>query len=189
VWFATRLDIARHWIAKHKPPGGWQPSKLTRTLFVERFGGVYEHSPWIAEADYDAGLDAAADSAAGLAAAMARAAAKGSDAQKRALIDAHPDLAGKLALANELTPESTREQKGVGLDRLTPDELKRFSDANAAYRARFGVPFILAVRGKTKAEILAAFEARLQHDPAAEFKTALSEIDRIAALRIGEILA
>ena len=120
---------------------------------------------------------------------MARAAAKGDDKQKRALVDAHPDLAGKLALANALTPESRREQKSAGLDRLTPEELKRFSDANAAYRARFGVPFILAVKGKTKAEILAAFEARLKHDPAAEFKTALAEIDRIAALRIAEILA
>jgi OHCU decarboxylase len=135
------------------------------------------------------GLSAAEDAADGLARAMARAAAKGSDQQKRALIDAHPDLAGKLALAKALTAASTREQQSAGLDRLTPDELKRFSDANAAYRARFGVPFILAVKGKTKAEILAAFETRLQHDPSIEFKTALSEIDRIAALRIGEIMA
>jgi len=189
VWFATRLDIARHWIARHPPQGGWKPSKLTRTLFVERFGGVYEHSPWIAEAAYDAGLGPEADSADGLAKAMARAAAKGGEAQRRALIDAHPDLAGKLALAKALTAESSREQQGAGLDRLTPDELKRFSDSNAAYRARFGVPFILAVKGKTKAEILAAFEARLKHEPAAELKTALGEIDRIAALRIGEIMA
>jgi len=189
AWVATRLDIARHWIAKHPPKGGWKPSRLTRTLFVARFGGVYEHSPWIAEAAYDAGLGAQADSADGLAQAMARAAAAGDDKQKRALVDAHPDLAGKLALANALTPESRREQKSAGLDRLTPEELKRFSDANAAYRARFGVPFILAVKGKTKAEILAAFEARLKHDPAAEFKTALAEIDRIAALRIVEIMA
>jgi OHCU decarboxylase len=189
AWVATRLDIARHWIAKFPPPGGWKPSKLTKTLFVERFGGVYEHSPWIAEAAYDAGLGADADSADGLAQAMARAAAKGSDAERRALVDAHPDLAGSLALAEALTVESTREQKGAGLDRLTADELKRFSDANAAYRARFGVPFILAVKGKTKADILAAFEARLKHDPAAELETALVEIDRIAALRIAEIMA
>jgi OHCU decarboxylase len=120
---------------------------------------------------------------------MARAAAAGSEAQKRALVATHPDLAGKLALAKGLTAESTREQQGAGLDRLTPDELARFRDANAAYRARFGVPFILAVRGKTKADILAAFETRLQHDPAVEFKTALAEIDRIAALRIKEIMA
>jgi OHCU decarboxylase len=189
VWVATRLDIARHWIAKHKPKGGWKPSRLTRTLFVERFGGVYEHSRWIAEAAYDAALSAEADSADGLAKAMARAAAKGSETQKRALVDAHPDLAGKLVLANVLTAESSREQKGAGLYGLTPDELKRFGDLNAAYRARFGLPFILAVKGKTKADILAAFEARLKHDPAAELKTALIEIDKIAALRIAEIMA
>jgi len=88
-----------------------------------------------------------------------------------------------------LTAQSAREQKGAGLDRLTPDELERFGDANAAYRSRFGFPFILAIKGKTKADILAAFEARLQHDPAAELETALREIDRIAALRIAEIMA
>ena len=97
VWIPTRLDIARHWIAKHPPPGGWKPSQLTRTLFIERFGGVYEHSPWIAAAAYDAGLTSGADTAEGLAKALAAAAAKGTTEQKRALIEAHPDLAGKLA--------------------------------------------------------------------------------------------
>ena len=67
VWVPTRLDIARHWIAKHPPPGGWRPSRLTRTLFVERFGGVYEHSPWVAAAAYDAGLGPSADTAEGFA--------------------------------------------------------------------------------------------------------------------------
>src|SRR6202453_102194 len=96
VWIPTRLDIARHWIAKHSPPGGWKPSQLTRTLFVERFGGIYEHSRWVAEGAYDRGLGPQADTAAGLAAAMAAAVAAGSDEQKRALIAAHPDLAGRL---------------------------------------------------------------------------------------------
>ena len=105
VWIPTRLDIARHWIAKHPPPGGWKPSRLTRTLFVERFGGVYEHSPWVAAAAHDAGLTSEADSADGLAKALAAAAAKGATEQKRALIEAHPDLAGKLALARTLTAE------------------------------------------------------------------------------------
>ena len=105
--FRARLDIARHWIRKHPPPGGWKPSRLTRTLFLERLGGVYEHSPWVAAAAYDVGLSAEADTAEGLAKAMAAAAAERADAQKRALIDAHPDLAGKLALAKGLTAEST----------------------------------------------------------------------------------
>jgi OHCU decarboxylase len=188
VWVATRLDIARHWIAKHPPPAGWKPSRLTRTLFVERFGGIYEHSRWVAESAYDRGLGPQADTAAGLAAAMAAAAAAGSDVQKRALIAAHPDLAGRLARAKQLTVDSTNEQAGAGLDRLTPEELTRFTSLNDAYKAKFGFPFIFAVKGKSKDEIVAAFEQRLAHDPAAEFATALSQIDRIAALRLADIL-
>jgi OHCU decarboxylase len=188
VWIATRLDIARHWIRRHPPADGWKPSRLTRTLFVERFGGVYEHSRWVAEGAYDAGLGAHADTADGLAQAMARAMARGSEDQKRALIAAHPDLAGKLALAKGLTAESTQEQQSAGLDRLSADELARFTGLNDAYRARFGFPFIMAVKGKSKADILAAFERRLDNDPQAEFATALAEIDRIAKLRIAEIM-
>ena len=140
AWTPTRLDLARHWIRTHPPSGGWKPSRLTRTLFVERFGGVYERSPWIAAAAYDAGLTAQADTAEGLAKAMASAAANGSDDQKRSLILAHPDLAGKLALAGSLTRESAGEQAGAGLDRLTADEFDRFSSLNGAYRSRFGFP-------------------------------------------------
>jgi OHCU decarboxylase len=188
VWIPTRLDIARHWIAKHPPPGGWKPSRLTRTLFVERFGGVYEHSPWVAEAAYDAGLAGDADRAEGLEKALAVAAAKGTTEQKRALIEAHPDLAGKLALSKSLTADSTGEQASAGLDRLTPEELRSFSELNDSYRARFGFPFIMAVKGKTKAEILPAFRARLANNADAETTTALAEIDRIAALRLKDIL-
>jgi allantoinase len=189
VWVARRIDIARHWIGRHPPAGGWRPTRLARTLFIERFGAVYEHSPWIAAAAYDAGLGPEADKAEGLSAAMARAVRAGSDAQKRALVDAHPDLAGKLALAKRMTPESIGEQGGAGLDRLTDEELARFTALNEAYRARFGFPFIMAVKGRGKAEILAAFEERLRNDAKAEFATALEQIDRIAALRIKDILA
>ncbi len=171
------------------PEGGGRPSRLTRARFVARFGGVYEHAPWVAEAAYEAGLGPAEDAAEGLARAMARAMAGGSDAAKRALIAAHPDLAGKLALAKALTADSAREQQSAGLDRLSADELERFAALNAAYRARFGFPFILAVKGKSKDEVLAAFEGRLQHDGPSEFAAALAEIDRIAALRIQEILS
>jgi OHCU decarboxylase len=188
VWVATRLDIARHWIAKHAPPGGWKPSRLTRTLFVERFRGIYEHSRWVAERTYDRGLGSQADTATGLAAAMAAAVASGTDEQMRALIAAHPDLAGRLALAKQLTVDSTKEQTGAGLDRLTSEEHARFTSLNDAYKAKFGFPFIMAVKGKSKDEIVAAFEQRLAHDAATEFPTALSEIDRIAALRLMDIL-
>ncbi len=188
VWVATRLDIARHWIAMHAPPGGWKPSKLTRTLFVEKFGGVYEHSRWVAEAAYDRGLGAA-DTAQGLAAAMAAAAAAGTPEQKRALILAHPDLAGKLARAQRLTADSAREQAGAGLDQLSEDQLARFTALNEAYKTKFGFPFIMAVKGSTRDEILAAFRRRLANDAAAESATALKEIDRIAALRLEAMLA
>jgi OHCU decarboxylase len=189
VWIATRLDIARHWIAKHPPPGGWKPSRLTRALFVERFGGVYEHSRWVAEGAFDSGLTATADSAEGLEAAMAAAMARGNDSAKRALIQAHPDLAGKLALAKKLTQESTHEQAGAGLDRLSADELARFTGLNTAYRSRFGFPFIMAVKGKNKQEIAAEFVRRLDNDAPVEFATALDQINRIAAFRIKEILS
>jgi OHCU decarboxylase len=188
VWVATRLDIARHWIRMHPPAGGWKPSRMSRTLFVERFGGVYEHAPWVAEAAYDAGLSADADSAAGLAVAMKRAMLAGDDAARRTLINAHPDLAGKLALAKTLTPESTGEQAGAGLDRLTGEELARFTALNQSYRARFGFPFIMAVKGSTKSDILAAFERRLKQDKQSEFETALDEVNKIAALRLKDIL-
>jgi OHCU decarboxylase len=188
VWVATRLDIARHWIRIHPPAGGWKPSRMNRTLFVERFGAIYEHSPWVAEAAYDAGLSADADSAAGLAVAMKRAMLAGDDAARRTLINAHPDLAGKLALAKTLTPESTGEQAGAGLDRLTGEELARFTALNQSYRARFGFPFIMAVKGSTKSDILAAFERRLKQDKQSEFETALDEVNKIAALRLKDIL-
>ena len=95
---------------------------------------------------------------------------------------------GRLAQAGRLTAESTDEQAGAGLDRLSPDELSKFTDLNDAYRGRFGTPFIMAVKGKSKADILAAFERRLDNDPDAETQTALVEIDRIAALRLADIL-
>jgi OHCU decarboxylase len=188
VWVATRLDIARHWIRKHPPDGGWKPSRMSRALFVERFGEVYEHSPWVAEAAFDAGLGPDADQAAGLAAAMAAAMLAGGDAAKRALIAAHPDLAGKLAEAKALTAESAGEQAGAGLDRLTAEERARFTSLNDSYRARFGFPFIMAVKGKAKGDILAAFETRLKHQASDEFETALAEINKIAALRLDDIL-
>jgi OHCU decarboxylase len=189
VWIATRLDIARHWIAKHAPPGGWKPSRLTRALFVEKFGGIYEHSPWAAESAYDHGLGSDADSPEGLARMMAETVAAASEEKKRALITAHPDLAGRLARAKRLTAESGREQESAGLDRLSPEELLRFTELNSLYRNKFGFPFIMAVKDRGKQEIVEAFESRLGNDASAEFSTALQEIDRIALLRLKEILA
>jgi OHCU decarboxylase len=165
---------------------------LDRDSFVGRYGGVFEHSPWIAEATFDAliqeeGLPERLTADA-LHAQMVAQMRNGSEAQKRALIAAHPDLAGRLARAGRLTAESTREQAAAGLDLLSDAERAQFTDLNERYKARFGMPFILAVKGRSKDDILAAFERRLENDKAKEFDTALAEIEKIALLRLKEML-
>ena len=104
------------------------------------------------------------------------------------MLNAHPDLAGKLAQAKRLTAESTREQASAGLDALTDAERELFSKLNAAYVANFGFPFIIAVKGRTKDEILAAFETRIGNDRATEFDTACKQVERIALLRLKDML-
>ena len=191
VWVATRLDIARHWIASAIRPAadtGASAHQLTRAAFVERFGGVFEHSPWVAERAFDTGAPGGRETAEDLHAALSAAMRAGSPEEQRALIAAHPDLAGRLARAGQLTANSTAEQRSAGLDLLSDEERARFTDLNDAYRARFGFPFIMAVKGRRKDEILAAFERRLAHEPAAELATALDEIDRIALLRLRDML-
>ena len=188
VWFATRLAIARHWIAHHPPTGGYRPGHMPRVLFMELFGGVFEHSPWVAAGAFDGPRGPDFDTAKGLHAAMAHVLRAATHEQKLALINAHPDLSGRLAQAKMLTRESTQEQASAGLDQLTPDELARFTALNDAYKARFGFVFIMAVRGRTKQEILEAFERRLNHSPEAEFAAALTQIERIALLRLEQIL-
>lgn len=157
---------------------------MSRNDFVARFGGIYEHSAWIAEAVYDHGLTVAEDTPQGLAAAMARVLAAADDQARLALIRAHPDLAGRAAIAGGLTDASRTEQAGAGLDRCTPGEYRRFQELNEAYTRKFGFPYILAVSGRHRTEILADFEKRLGNDAAAEFDEALRQIDRIAAIRL-----
>ena len=164
------------------------PRRLSRNDFVATFGGVFEHSPWIAEAAFDAGLPAEAGATAGLHRALCAVLRAAPRARQQALIEAHPDLAGRLARAGRLTAESGREQASAGLDALTDAERARFTELNGAYRARFGFPFIMAVKGRGKAEILAAFERRLGNDAEAEFDEALSQVERIALLRLQDLL-
>lgn len=145
--------------------------------FLGAFGDVAEHSPWVAEGAWEKRpFQSREDVIAAFAAAM-RAAPQ--DAQL-ALIRAHPDLATKA----KLTQDSTSEQAGVGLDRLTPDEFARFTKLNDAYKARFGFPFIFAVKGATKGQILRAFEDRLGNSADVEFETALTQIARIFRFRL-----
>ncbi|ASG23728.1 2-oxo-4-hydroxy-4-carboxy-5-ureidoimidazoline decarboxylase [Nitrospirillum viridazoti] len=160
----------------------------TRDAFVARFGGVFEHSPWIAEAAWDAGLPSGADTAHGLHAALVAQFRAAGRERRLGVLLAHPDLAGRLAVRGELTADSTAEQASAGLDKCTPEEYARFQELNDAYKARFGFPFILAVRGLTRAAILENFESRVANDAETEFATATNQVERIALLRLKEML-
>jgi len=158
-----------------------QVNALDRDAFVARLGFLFEGSPWIAETTWESRPFASRDELhRALCATMDSAPAE----RKVALIRAHPDLAGKAALAGELTPESTREQSSAGLDRLTPEEYARFSRLNASYRDTFGFPFVICAREHTKESILASFEARLRNDRQREIAAALAEVGKIARLRL-----
>ena len=188
VWFPRRLDIARHWAATHPPQRFERPSSMDRARFVERFGGVFEHSPWVADRAFDLELGPAHDSATGLHNALCRVFRSASAEERLGVLTAHPDLAGKLAQAKRLTADSSREQASAGLDALTDAERAEFQQMNTAYVARHGFPFIIAVRDNTKASILAAFQTRLAHDRATELATACAQVERIAALRLKDML-
>ena len=150
--------------------------------FIAHYAGVYEHSPWVAERVAELGADIT--DAGRLADLMADCVDNASRERQLELIRAHPDLAGKAQVAGELTEDSTAEQASAGLDRCSPEEFERFQVLNAAYRDRFGFPFVMAVRGSSRQEILEAFEQRLDNDPDLEFETALIEIHKIARLRL-----
>ena len=188
VWFPRRIDIAHHWAATHPHQRRERPSQIGRDAFIARFGGVYEHSPWIAERAFALELGPAHDRAAGLANALARIFRTASHAERLAVLKAHPDLAGKLALARHLTEASSAEQASAGLDALTEPERATFQRLNADYQTRFGFPFIIAVRDHAKVGLLAAFQRRLANDEATEFATACAAVERIAELRLKDML-
>ncbi len=188
VWFARRLDIARHWTKTHPARRFERPSRMDKAAFVARFGGIFEHSPWIAERAWALELGPAHDSAVGLHCALARMFRSASEAERLGVLTAHPDLAGKLAQAKRLTAESTSEQASAGLDALTDEERATFQKLNADYVAKFGFPFIIAVRDNTKASILSAFQTRIANDRATEFATACAQVERIAELRLKDLL-
>jgi OHCU decarboxylase len=156
---------------------------MSPTEFVAAFGNVAEHTPWVAERaartrpfrDRRAMIDAFAEEV-----------HQASPAEKLALLRAHPDLAGRAAIAGEVAEDSRREQAGAGLDRLTEAEFARFSRINDAYRSKFGFPFILAVKGATKDRILESYAERIDRDPDAELAMAISEVVKIIGLRLEE---
>lgn len=162
-----------------------QINAMDRATFTRTLGGIFEHSPWIAEAAWARRPFA---SVAGLHAAMLAELDAGGESAQLALIRAHPELAGKAAVRGELTEESKSEQRGAGLDQCSPEEFARLTELNAAYGAKFGFPFILAVRGHTRESVLANMAARIDNDPAVELRTALEQIARIGELRLNDLI-
>ncbi|WP_431320049.1 2-oxo-4-hydroxy-4-carboxy-5-ureidoimidazoline decarboxylase [Rhizobium sp. YTU87027] len=161
---------------------------LSRDEFVSRYGGVFEHSPFIAERAYEDGFvgdELTVDRVHTALVAIFRAA---SPEERLSVLRAHPDLAGRLAIAGELTEDSKKEQAGAGLDRLSAEEHVRFSELNTAYVEKFSFPFIIAVKGLNKDDILTAFEKRIGNTRDEEFEAATAEVERIAFLRLETML-
>ncbi|MDY6860756.1 MAG: allantoinase PuuE [Pseudomonadota bacterium] len=188
VWFARRIDIAEHWAENFPPVPFDRPSEMTREAFVQAFGGIFEHSPWVADRAFNLELGPAHDCAVGVHSALCRAFRSATPDERLGVLAAHPDLAGKLATAKRLTAESTAEQAAAGLDALTEAERAEFTRLNDAYTAKFGFPFIIAARDNDKAAILAAFRARLDNDYDSEFNTACRQVERIALHRLKDLL-
>jgi 2-oxo-4-hydroxy-4-carboxy-5-ureidoimidazoline decarboxylase len=159
---------------------------LDREAFTVRLGAIAEGSPWVAYGAYD--YHPFADPLE-LVAAFRGAVARADEERQLALIRAHPDLAGRAAVAGELTEQSRSEQAAAGLDRLTAAEYEDLTRANDAYRERFGFPFVICVRGMTAQTIMAACAERLGHDPDVEMAIALDEVVKIVRLRIADLLA
>jgi len=151
--------------------------------FIAHYAGVYEHSPWVAEQVAPLAADTA--DVAQIAMLMADCVDNASIEQQLELIRAHPDLAGKAQLAGELTADSTAEQSSAGLDQCSAEELERFQSLNSDYWEKFGFPFVMAVRESDRSAVIDAFAARLENDYDLEFETALTEIHKIARLRLG----
>lgn len=189
VWTPKRIDIARHWATEHPyVKAALVPSEMSKAEFVEKFGSIYEHSPWIAERTFDGELGPANDTATGLNFALRSQFRMTTEAEQLAVLRAHPDLAGKLAAARKLTDASTAEQASAGLDVLSDEEREKLTHLNAAYVQKFGFPFIIAVRDHSKAEIMAAFEQRLGNGRETEIETAGHQVERIAQLRLKALL-
>ncbi len=163
-----------------------QLNTMPEAQFIEVLGGIYEHSPWFAQA---AAKQRPFANAAALAAALRATVDEAGESAQLKLVRAHPELAGKAAVRGELTEESTREQSGAGLNLCTPEEFERLQTLNATYNQKFGFPFILAVRGYDRHGIIAEFARRIENTPAAELQTCINQIHRIAQFRLDDLVS
>jgi OHCU decarboxylase len=160
---------------------------MVRDEFVSSFADIYEHSPWVAESVFDAGLDADDNHIESLHLKMSMTLLNASEQKQLDLINAHPDLAGRAAVNGELTAASTAEQAGAGIDQCSEEEFAKFTTYNNSYKNRFNFPFIMAVKGANRYQILESFEMRLGNDSETEFATALNEINKIALFRLRDM--
>jgi len=163
------------------------PSGVDEKTFMTLFDGVYEHSAWIAQQAWVQGLDSAFNNIDGLTTTLAGIVDGATRQQQLELILAHPDLAGKAAQAGELTSESRGEQSSAGIHLCNAEEFARFQTFNRAYRTKFNFPFIMAVKGANRFQILEAFEQRLPNNYEQEFAQALLQIHKIARFRLEDI--
>ncbi len=157
---------------------------ISLTDFVALYGGIYEHSPWVAEGVHGSGLGTDDIDPDQMAARMAQVVAGAPEAVRLELIRMHPDLAGKAAIAGNLTVASKTEQSGAGLDQCSPVEFRRFGEMNTVYREKFGFPLVIAVAGLNRHDILTAFERRVGNSHEVEFDEALGQINLIAKFRL-----
>lgn len=157
---------------------------MTRESFVALFGGIYEHSSWVAETAFDSGMHNQFTKLDDLRACLHDIVEKAGKEPQLTLLCAHPDLAGKLAKSGQLTAESTSEQASAGLDQCTEDEFAEFTELNDQYKNTFGFPYILAVKGRNRQEILENFRSRIDNSAEVEFRTALDQVHQIARLRL-----
>lgn len=189
VWTPRRIEIAEHWAQTHPHRRLERPSQMDKARFVALYGGIFEHSPWIAERAHGLELGPAHDCAAGVHNVLCRVFRTASEAERLGVLTAHPDLAGKLAKAGRLTAESTAEQAAAGLDHLTDEERQTFTALNETYVAKHGFPFIIAVRDHDKASIMEAFQRRIDNPRDTEFAEACRQVERIAQFRLMDLLA
>ncbi|OED35208.1 OHCU decarboxylase [Chromatiales bacterium (ex Bugula neritina AB1)] len=163
--------------------------ELNQSRFMALYGGLYEHSPWIAAQVWTEIQNDASITVDALALKLKNTVDAGTREQKMDLLCAHPELAGKAATEGSLTAESTEEQSRARLDLCSAEEFEQFHQLNSAYNEKFSFPFIMAVRNSSRTEILQAFEARLQNSEPQEFETALEQVHQIARLRLDATVA
>ncbi|NRA21021.1 MAG: 2-oxo-4-hydroxy-4-carboxy-5-ureidoimidazoline decarboxylase [Oceanospirillaceae bacterium] len=163
------------------------PSEMSAKDFIACFADIYEHSPWVAKDAYARGISREHNQITELHRLMAEVLDKAARPAKLALINAHPDLAGRAAIAGELTNASTTEQAGAGISHCSAEQFAQFSTLNQRYKDKFAFPFIMAVKGSDRFKIIAAFERRIHNDAETEFSQALQEINKIALFRLQDL--